>query len=122
LEVIENEFSEILRQTAAGTKKAGRPNTKPQSLTIPVASQRIPIREVFVEDVFNLELRKFLKRFGVTAQREIEQAVETALRERKLAGNEILPVHATLSIPGVLPALEINGEIALASLGPSGRS
>jgi hypothetical protein len=74
------------------------------------------------EDVFNLELRKFLKRFGVTAQREIEQAVETALRERKLAGNEILPVYATLSIPGVLSALEINGEIALASQGPSGSS
>ena len=73
------------------------------------------------EDVFNLELRKFLKRFGVTAQREIEKAVETALREQKLRGNEILPVHATLSIPGVLPALEINGEIALASENPPGR-
>ena len=67
------------------------------------------------EDVFNLELRRFLKGFGVTAQREIEKAVEAALRERKLAGNEILPVHATLSIPGVLSTLEINGEIALAS-------
>ena len=73
------------------------------------------------ENVFNLELRKFLKGFGVTAQREIERAVETALRERKLAGNEILPVHATLSIPGVLPTFEINGEIALASQGPPGR-
>ena len=73
------------------------------------------------EDVFNLELRKFLKRFGVTAQREIEKAVETALRERKLGGNEILPVYATLSIPGVLPAFEINGEIALVSQGPPGR-
>jgi hypothetical protein len=65
------------------------------------------------EEIFNLELRKSLKRFGVTAQREIEKAVETALRERKLAGNEVLPVHATPGIPGVLPALEINGEIAL---------
>ena len=42
------------------------------------------------EDVFNLELRSFLKSFGVTAQREIEKAVDAALRERKLAGNEIL--------------------------------
>jgi hypothetical protein len=74
------------------------------------------MREVSVEEgVFNLELRKFLKGFGVTAQREIEKAVETALRERKLAGNEILPVHATLSIPGVLETFEINGDIALAS-------
>jgi hypothetical protein len=80
------------------------------------------MREVSVEEgVFNLELRKFLKGFGVTAQREIEKAVETALRERKLAGNEILPVHATLSIPGVLETFEINGDIALASQGPPGR-
>ena len=72
------------------------------------------------EDVFNLEVRKFLKGFGVAAQREIERAVETALRERTLAGNEILPVHATLSIPGVLPTFEIVGEIALGSQGPPG--
>ena len=65
------------------------------------------------EDVFHLELRKFLKRFGVTAQGEIEKAVETALRGRTLTGNEVLPVNATLSIPGVLPTFEINGEIAL---------
>jgi hypothetical protein len=65
------------------------------------------------EDVFNLEVRKFLKGFGVTAQREIEKAVEAALRERKLAGNETLPVQATLSIPGVLATIEIDGTIAL---------
>lgn len=65
------------------------------------------------EDVFNLELRKFLKRFGVTAQREIEKAVEAALQRRALKGNEVLPVHARLSIPGVLPELQIDGEIAL---------
>ena len=65
------------------------------------------------EDVFNLEVRKFLKGFGVTAQREIEKAVEAALRERKLAGNEVLPVQATLTIPGVLATFEIGGEIAL---------
>jgi hypothetical protein len=67
------------------------------------------------ENVFNLEVRKFLKGFGVTAQREIEKAVEAALRSRKLAGNETLPVQATLSIPGVLPRIEINGSIALGS-------
>jgi uncharacterized protein DUF6494 len=74
------------------------------------------------EAVFNLEVRKFLKGFGVTAQREMEKAVETALRERKLAGDEILQVQVTLTIPGVLPTFEINGDIALASQGPSGTS
>ena len=67
------------------------------------------------EEVFNLEVRKFLKRFGVTAQREIEKAVDAALQRRSLAGNEVLKVVATLTIPGVLPQLHIDGEIALAS-------
>jgi len=67
------------------------------------------------EEVFNLELRKFLKRFGVTAQREIEKAVDAALQRRALTGQEVLKVEATLTIPGVLPELQIDGEIALSS-------
>jgi len=67
------------------------------------------------EEVFNLEVRKFLKRFGVTAQREIEKAVDAALQRRLLTGNEVLKVDATLTIPGVLPQLHIDGEIALSS-------
>jgi hypothetical protein len=70
------------------------------------------------EDLFNLELRKFLKRFGVTAQREIEKSVAAALESHRLTGSERLPVRATLSIPGVLPALDIDGEIHLAGPTP----
>ena len=73
------------------------------------------------EDIFNLELRKFLKRFGVTAQREIEKAVETALKQGGLSGEEVLPVRATLTIPGVLSEFHIDGDIALASGGSAGR-
>jgi hypothetical protein len=65
------------------------------------------------EEVFNLELRKFLKRFGVTAQREIEKSVAAAIQGGRLRGNEVLTVNATLSIPKVLPELHIDGEIAL---------
>jgi hypothetical protein len=65
------------------------------------------------EEVFNLEIRKFLKRFGVTAQREIEKAVDAAMERRTLTGNEVLKVRATLAIPSVLPELQIDGEIAL---------
>jgi hypothetical protein len=71
------------------------------------------------EEIFNLEVRKFLKRFGVTAQREIEKAVETALQSRTLSGTEVLAVRAKLSIPGVLPELQIDGEIALSGRGPT---
>jgi hypothetical protein len=65
------------------------------------------------EEVFNLELRKFLKHFGITAQREIEKAVDAALQSGTLAQEGVLPVRATLTIPGVLPELLIDGEIAL---------
>ena len=63
--------------------------------------------------VFNLELRKFLKKFGVTSQREIENAVEAALERGTLRENEVLPVRATLEIPGVLKGFAVDGEIAL---------
>lgn len=65
------------------------------------------------EEVFNLELRKFLKRFGITAQREIERAVAGGLESGALSGTEVLAVHATLTIPGLLETLRIDGEIAL---------
>jgi Family of unknown function (DUF6494) len=65
------------------------------------------------EDSFNMEVRKFLKRFGITAQREIEKAVQAALQQGDLRGDEVLPVNATLSIPNVLPVLNIDGEITL---------
>jgi hypothetical protein len=67
------------------------------------------------EEVFNLEVRKFLKRFGVTAQREIERSVDAAFKSGTLKGTEVLPVHATLEIPGVLPELRIDGEISLSN-------
>ncbi len=69
-------------------------------------------------DIFNLELRKFLKRFGVTAPREIETAVESALARGTLRGTEVLAVRATLTIPGVLKEFHVDGDIALDSATP----
>ena len=65
------------------------------------------------EERFNLELRKFLKRFGITAQREIERSVRAALESGAVRGEETLAVQATLAIPGVLSPLRIDGQIAL---------
>jgi Family of unknown function (DUF6494) len=42
------------------------------------------------EDVFNISLRKFLKKVGVTSQREIEKAVRGALDAGRLKGTETL--------------------------------
>jgi hypothetical protein len=65
------------------------------------------------EDVFNSSIRKFLKKVGVTAQREIEKAVRQALAEGKLKGNEKLPAEATVTLGGIGLSLEIKGDIEL---------
>ncbi len=65
------------------------------------------------EDVFNMELRKFLKKVGVTSQREIEQAVRAAVESGALAGNETLKAKVTVSIEGLDLDHEIAGDIAL---------
>ena len=65
------------------------------------------------EDVFNTSIRKFLKRLGVTAQREIEKAVRQGVAEGKLKGNERFPAEATVTLGGISLSLEIKGEIEL---------
>jgi Family of unknown function (DUF6494) len=65
------------------------------------------------EDALNTSVRKFLKKVGVTAQREIEKAVRDAVAAGKLEGNEKLPAKMVLSIGGVSLTHEITGEIDL---------
>jgi hypothetical protein len=65
------------------------------------------------EDVFNVSIRKFLKKVGITSQREIEQAVRAAVAAGRLKGNEALPAKVVLTIDGVGLAVEIDGAIEL---------
>jgi len=65
------------------------------------------------DETFNLELRKFLKHFGVTAQREIERAVESARGAGTLHGNETLRTRAVLSVEGLGTIATIDGDIRL---------
>ncbi len=65
------------------------------------------------EDRFNMEIRKFLKKVGVTSQREIENAVKEALASGKLQGSETLRARVTLSVDGLDLTHDIDGEIAL---------
>ena len=65
------------------------------------------------EDAFNLSIRKFLKHFGVTAQREIEHAVQRGLADGTLRGDETLPVRATLVLEGLPHEHTVDGEITL---------
>ena len=65
------------------------------------------------EEVFNMEIRKFLKKVGINSQREIEQAVRDALAGSKIGGTEVLPARMTLTIDKIGLTVSIDGSIAL---------
>jgi hypothetical protein len=65
------------------------------------------------EDVFNTSLRTFLKKVGITSQREIEKAVRDALADGRLKGNEKLPAKMVLTIGGLSLSHEVADEIEL---------
>ena len=65
------------------------------------------------EDQFNMEVRKFLKKVGVTSQREIETAVRAALASGKLTGGETLKAKVHLTVEGLDVSHDIDGEISL---------
>ena len=65
------------------------------------------------EEVFNLEIRKFLKTFGVTAQREIEKAVRDAIDEGRLKGDETVNARAVLRVDGMAEDVVVESDLRL---------
>ena len=65
------------------------------------------------EDTLNMEVRKYLKKVGVTSQREIEHAVLKAIESGTLGGTENLAVTMTLSVPAIGLSYCIEGDIVL---------
>ncbi len=65
------------------------------------------------EDVFNQQIRKFLKKVGITSQREIEKAVRAALDSGTLRGDETLDALVTLEVAGVKLSVRIEDTIKL---------
>lgn len=65
------------------------------------------------EDTFNMDIRKFLKKVGINAQREIEHAVIRALDEQALKGTETLNVSMTLDVPELAIHHKLDGQIHL---------
>jgi len=51
------------------------------------------------EETFNKTLRSFLKKVGINAQREIEQAVRKAVEDGTLRGDETLAASVVLRVP-----------------------
>ena len=65
------------------------------------------------EEAFNMSLRKFLKKVGITGQRSIEEAAREAVSKGRLKGNEKLPVSVTLTLGRTELTIVIDGEIEL---------
>jgi hypothetical protein len=65
------------------------------------------------EEAFNLSMRKFLKMAGINSQNEIEKAVQKALADGAIKGNETLPAKMTLEIAGLKLNVTFDGNISL---------
>jgi len=64
------------------------------------------------EDTFNLEVRKFLKRLGVSSQRELERAVREASARGEVTGHGSIRVRATVVAESVGLNHTIEGDLA----------
>jgi hypothetical protein len=65
------------------------------------------------EEALNISIRKFLKRVGVSSQRDIEQAVARGIGAGTIKGSETLPVTMTLQMPSLQLNVTFDGEIRL---------
>jgi len=65
------------------------------------------------EQVFNLEIRKLLKRFGIGAQREIEKVVRSQIDSGELSGDETLSASVTLVIDDLNLRFRVEDKITL---------
>jgi len=65
------------------------------------------------EDKLNMAIRQYLKKVGITSQREIEQAVTKAVETGVLTGTESMDISMTLSVPTLGINHQIDGKITL---------
>lgn len=65
------------------------------------------------EDRFNTEIRSFLKKVGITSQREIEKAARERVEDGTLKGNETLSASVVLKVPELDIELTVADDIRL---------
>ena len=65
------------------------------------------------EEVFSMQLRRFLKKVGIQSQRDIELAVRQGSETGTLAATDKLNAQVLLQVPEVGLKETIEGEIAL---------
>ena len=65
------------------------------------------------EEVFNMQLRRFLKKVGIQSQRDIELAVRQGIETGTLVATDKLNAQVLLQVPAVGLKVTIEDEIAL---------
>ena len=65
------------------------------------------------EDVLNLSIRQFLKKVGITSQREIEKTIRAAVDQGKLSEDDLVNVSVTLRIEHANADVVIEGQLKL---------
>ena len=65
------------------------------------------------EEVFNMQIRKFLKKVGIQSQREIENKVRESIRSGLLSDTEKLHASVLLKIPAAGIEMLVEDEIKL---------
>jgi hypothetical protein len=66
------------------------------------------------EEAFTMSVRKYLKKLGVTAQREMELGVRERIDAGDLKGDESLEAEATIRVRGLDHDIVVTGTINLA--------
>ena len=65
------------------------------------------------EDSLNMEIRKFLKKVGITSQRIIENQINTANNNGSIKAGDEIDLEMTLSIKNFQSINKIEGKITI---------
>jgi len=65
------------------------------------------------EDVFNMSIRRFLKKVGVTSQREIEGAIRSGLAVGRIDAARPVKASVLLTVGDAELSVTIDGEIEM---------
>jgi hypothetical protein len=65
------------------------------------------------DDTLNLEIRKFLKKVGITSQREMERAIYGAVESGQLDVNATVHARVTMELPELGKTVVIEADLAL---------
>ena len=65
------------------------------------------------DDTLNLEIRKFLKKVGITSQREMERAIYGAVENGQLDADGTVHARVTMELPELGKTVVIEADLAL---------